>query len=692
MAGGADGRLILAIDLDYFYAACEIIADPTLTRDMPVGVQQKQIIVTCNYPARERGVKKLQLLKDSLAACPDLVVRDGSDIQKYRRASTRIWEVLARAIGVWGTIWQEAGLPEPRLVTSEVSWPEDEPPLDPAVVDALATKLERLGLDEFFLDVTALVDHHLSEAELVAEDEEQGEGCWFALPLFRDPVNPSFVSTGFRYHPFNLPRDTQLIGDSSSGLPRRLLAAAHLARHLRELLRKLTRFTTSCGISSSKVLAKLASDVRKPDGQSILPDAAREGFISTIEIGRFQGIGWKMRRDLEEWLGGRSVNADGTHNASVPWPAPEDVSKKRKRPVGVEVDIDELPDDAPYLEGGDMDSNGFDAGDDAQMALLNPANWHSDGSPRLPTHSKLTPSHLLPILTKSNPPPSLTALLDRHPSLLPLLNGIDETPVKMTTLPISISIEDSFRCHGTADAWRRLADLVTWLIERLEEEEMTEPNSPEGLKRKWRRFPRTLRLSLRRRSLPYHASRESKTIATPYSLLDTATDMDARVAKTVRAIEGPFRALLLAHPYPGSTEAERLDAAAKDMVILNLAVTGFQKEWAQGSADIGKFLVRKEPGAAEPAPEGGQQQAKDAPPAKPFFADRPEAVPKDKPVPAAVLEKLGIDPKTFAELPPEIRAEILRNGTPQDGTARPLPPPRPEKRKGGPMDRFLRQG
>lgn len=45
--------------------------DPNL-KFLPLAVQQKQIIVTCNYEARRRGLYKLQLVKEARKKCPDV--------------------------------------------------------------------------------------------------------------------------------------------------------------------------------------------------------------------------------------------------------------------------------------------------------------------------------------------------------------------------------------------------------------------------------------------------------------------------------------------------------------------------------------------------------------------------------------------------------------------------------------------
>lgn len=72
-------RVILHFDADSFYAQVEEVRDPSL-RGKPLGVTQKYLIVTCNYPARALGVTKLMGVAEARKRCPDIVlVRWGLD-------------------------------------------------------------------------------------------------------------------------------------------------------------------------------------------------------------------------------------------------------------------------------------------------------------------------------------------------------------------------------------------------------------------------------------------------------------------------------------------------------------------------------------------------------------------------------------------------------------------------------------
>lgn len=67
--------------------------DPRL-RYLPLAVQQKQIIVTCNYEARRRGLRKLQLVKEARKNCPDVVIVLGEDLTRFRNASKELYTFL----------------------------------------------------------------------------------------------------------------------------------------------------------------------------------------------------------------------------------------------------------------------------------------------------------------------------------------------------------------------------------------------------------------------------------------------------------------------------------------------------------------------------------------------------------------------------------------------------------------------
>ncbi|XP_019319564.2 DNA polymerase iota isoform X2 [Panthera pardus] len=90
--GGSSSRVIVHVDLDCFYAQVEMISNPEL-KGKPLGVQQKYLVVTCNYEARKLGIKKLMTVRDAKEKCPQLVLVNGEDLTRYREMSYKVTDV-----------------------------------------------------------------------------------------------------------------------------------------------------------------------------------------------------------------------------------------------------------------------------------------------------------------------------------------------------------------------------------------------------------------------------------------------------------------------------------------------------------------------------------------------------------------------------------------------------------------------
>ena len=68
-------RCVIHLDLDCFYAQAEAIRDPGL-RSHPVGVRQKNIVITTNYAARRMGAPKSGMVKDFERQFPQVEIRN----------------------------------------------------------------------------------------------------------------------------------------------------------------------------------------------------------------------------------------------------------------------------------------------------------------------------------------------------------------------------------------------------------------------------------------------------------------------------------------------------------------------------------------------------------------------------------------------------------------------------------------
>ncbi|XP_077886132.1 DNA polymerase iota isoform X9 [Ictidomys tridecemlineatus] len=89
------------------------------------GVQQKYLVVTCNYEARKLGVTKLMNVRDAKEKCPQLVLVNGEDLTRYREMSYKVTELL----------------------------------------EEFSPVVERLGFDENFVDLTEIVEKKLQQLQ-----------------------------------------------------------------------------------------------------------------------------------------------------------------------------------------------------------------------------------------------------------------------------------------------------------------------------------------------------------------------------------------------------------------------------------------------------------------------------------------------------------------------------------------------
>ena len=68
-------------------------------------------------------------------------------------------------------------------------------------------------------------------------------------------------------------------------------SATLAAREIKARIRTETGLTASAGISVNKMLAKIASDYRKPDGLFVIPPDRIDTFVAELPVERFFGIG-----------------------------------------------------------------------------------------------------------------------------------------------------------------------------------------------------------------------------------------------------------------------------------------------------------------------------------------------------------------------------------------------------------------
>ncbi|KAF2273361.1 DNA/RNA polymerase, partial [Westerdykella ornata] len=404
---------------DCFYASVFENENPEL-RSLPLAVQQKQIVVTCNYEARRRGLSKLQLIKDAKRICPDVVIVLGEDLTRFRDASKQLY-----------------------LFLRSFSWNQ---------------KVERLGFDEVFMDVSDIIDYNLA----LLNHHDLGNS-FFCLskndPTTGFPFDASQVA-GYTY-PKPSDGDAGSENVSTANVLRlRLHLGSHLAQHLREALRAQRGYTCTAGVSTNKLLSKLVGNLHKPDKQTtLLPPYEDEGdgvdnvtsFIDSHEVGKIPGIGFKLAEKLRNFV----LQPKTTEAVAENWHQP-------KQPVLV----------------GEVKRHPDMSVETLERVLGGPGVPHGKGT-----------------------------------RVWNLLNGCDDTPVgHARDVPRQISIEDSYgRLDSETEVVKQLKILSASLLRRMHADlTVAEEEGADGedggtyareiiAKKRWLAFPKTIRLSTRPR-------------------------------------------------------------------------------------------------------------------------------------------------------------------------------------------------
>src|SRR5207244_5641219 len=76
------------------------------------------------------------------------------------------------------------------------------------------------------------------------------------------------------------------------------LGARKVAEAVQTAVRAGTSLTCALGVSTSKVVAKIASDARKPGGLTVVPPGGEARFLASFDVRRLPGVGPKAEERL----------------------------------------------------------------------------------------------------------------------------------------------------------------------------------------------------------------------------------------------------------------------------------------------------------------------------------------------------------------------------------------------------------
>jgi nucleotidyltransferase/DNA polymerase involved in DNA repair len=101
--------------------------------------------------------------------------------------------------------------------------------------------------------------------------------------MFTDLVEPISVDEAF----LDVTGSVRLFGDGEA-----------IARRIKAEIRAQTQLTASVGVATAKLIAKIASDLKKPDGLVVVVPGTERVFLAPLPVRRLWGIGPKMEERL----------------------------------------------------------------------------------------------------------------------------------------------------------------------------------------------------------------------------------------------------------------------------------------------------------------------------------------------------------------------------------------------------------
>ncbi|YCM46155.1 DNA polymerase IV [Verrucomicrobiaceae bacterium 227] len=146
-----------------------------------------------------------------------------------------------------------------------------------------------------------------------ANYEARKFGCRSAMPVFKArQLCPEIILTPIRSDVYRadslriraiFARYTDLIeplslDEAYLDLSHRQESGAALAKEIRKAIFEETGLTASAGIAPNKMLAKIASDWNKPDGQLEVREDEVDGFMRGLRIGKLHGVGKRGQESL----------------------------------------------------------------------------------------------------------------------------------------------------------------------------------------------------------------------------------------------------------------------------------------------------------------------------------------------------------------------------------------------------------
>ena len=236
-------RVIAHLDMDAFYASVELLRYPELRgQQVVIGGGSRHQPFWQNDPATGEPRRVFARLRDYV----------GRGV-----ITTATYE--ARAFGVnsaMGLMKAAKKVPDAILLPTDFDEYRKYSRQFKAAVQSIAPQIQDSGIDEIYIDLTDLIAARVSadtDAERIDIADPHAEVWW---------------------------------------------SAREIGRELKQAVRDATGLTCSIGLAPNKLVAKIASELDKPDGLAIVTEAEIEGRLWPMPVRRLHGVGPKASAKL----------------------------------------------------------------------------------------------------------------------------------------------------------------------------------------------------------------------------------------------------------------------------------------------------------------------------------------------------------------------------------------------------------
>ena len=151
-------RVIFHIDLNAFFASCEMAQDPSL-KDVPLGIggrSDRGVLTTANYVAREYGVTSAMSVYEAKKRCPNLVILP-VNFELYHHYSEQFFKLLHE----YADEVEKGSIDEGYIDVTDLS--EEKHPLD------IAKEIQGRLLDEYKLPVSIGIAPNMFLAKMASD-------------------------------------------------------------------------------------------------------------------------------------------------------------------------------------------------------------------------------------------------------------------------------------------------------------------------------------------------------------------------------------------------------------------------------------------------------------------------------------------------------------------------------------------